>query len=73
MNEQTPKEKMKKILTALLVAFTVFALIYLLGAFQQVSFNIENWSSDARLGVAFFGGFFALFIGAFTIINESIE
>jgi hypothetical protein len=50
---------MKKILNLVTIAssgIVVFLIIYLIGAFIQVSFDISTWSIDARILVGTLGG-----------------
>ena len=38
------------------LGFIVFAVLYLMGAFYSVSFDISQWSDGTRFLVAFIGG-----------------
>ena len=58
-----------KIVRTLLVAFTVFALFYLIGAFYNATFNIINWSEISRFIIAFVGGTFSILAGVFNLVE----
>jgi hypothetical protein len=42
-------------LKVIAAALAGFAVVYLVGAFQQASFDIQAWSADARFMVALVG------------------
>lgn len=57
------------IFCAVLVGCIVFGLVYLLGAFVQASFDIAEWSENARRGAAFFGSFLGAVTGGYTSVE----
>jgi hypothetical protein len=59
-----------KLTKPILIAFILFVLVYLLGAFHQVSFNIINWSVVARSVIVVIGGFLALISGLWTFLKD---
>lgn len=58
-----------KIIRTLLVAFTVFALFYLIGAFYNATFNIINWSETSRFIIAFIGGVYSILAVVFNLVE----
>jgi len=60
----------KTLIIGILSGALVFLLIYLFGAFAQTSFNIVNWSENARFMVVFVGGILSLSVMASIVIYE---
>ena len=48
------KKSFNSIMLSVMVLFIVFGISYLIGAFTELSFNIEHWKSNTRstVGVA---------------------
>ncbi len=64
---------MNGILKGLFVAVLVFLLVYLVGAFMSASFNISEWTHNARGGVGFCGCCLGLFLGFVTAVELQDE
>jgi hypothetical protein len=52
----------KTVIISILSGAFAFFLFYLLGAFITTTFNISQWSENARIVIGTFGGFFSLTI-----------
>jgi hypothetical protein len=67
-------KKVKVIMSPIIGGFIAFLtigfLFYITGAFAQASFNIKEWSQDARNIVSLLGGMFAII--AFGVVFASI-
>jgi len=61
----------KNLIVSILYGALIFAFMYLIGSFVQISFDISKWSEDARVIVGAFGGFITLvlIIAIFSIKN----
>ena len=44
-----------KYIKALLVGFTIFFILYLVGSFRNANFDINLWSDDSRTLIAYVG------------------
>jgi len=53
---------MKTFVTSVLLAFFIFLLFYLLGAFIETELNIKKWNPATREFIALFGGLLSLFL-----------
>jgi hypothetical protein len=63
----------KTIINSILSGALVFLIFYLLGAFVQTSFNILQWSQNARGVVGIIGGFFSLTVMCCILIHKITE
>ena len=52
----------KNLIISILYGALIFAFMYLIGSFVQISFDISKWSQDARFIVGALGGFTSLII-----------
>lgn len=53
---------MKNIIKASIAGIATFIVIYLIGSFVQVSFDIKQWTELARIIVGLYGGIQSIII-----------
>jgi hypothetical protein len=61
---------MKNFIKRIGIGIAGFAMVYLLVAFYSVSFNIAEWTPDARWITVVLGGPFALMMATFPNYGE---
>lgn len=50
----------------ILIGFAGFLLVYLMGSFYNVSFNISNWSDHSRLIISVIVGFAFIMLATYS-------
>lgn len=58
---------LKRFFKTIILSVIVFTLFYLMGSFVELTFNIFDWSRDARIAVGILGGMFSIAIAGLII------
>jgi hypothetical protein len=62
---------MLKLLKSFGLTLFIFSIIYLLGSFYSLSFDISKWNENTRSIVSVMGGFFSLLFGLIYYASKS--